>query len=110
MAIRPMPTPSAEPYATYSTEKNKKKKQTNSTYVTNTVTPPPQPAPVVPQAPPVTNKTQPVSKADTAAQTKSNLSNTAAYNPLSLKQNSTGSQNAMDTIYNKIMSWEYILH
>ena len=25
MAIRPMPTPSAEPYATYSTEKRKRK-------------------------------------------------------------------------------------
>ena len=29
MAIKPMPTPSADPYSAYNTEKNKKKKQTN---------------------------------------------------------------------------------
>ena len=108
MAIRPMPTPSAEPYATYSTEKNKKKKQTNSTYVTNTVTQPPQPAPVVPSALPVTNNTQTLPKQNTASQTKSNLSNTASYNPLSLKQNSTGSQSAMDTIYNKTVTYDAV--
>jgi len=109
MAIRPMPTPSAEPYTTYSTEKNKKKKETNSGYVTNTVTPPPQPASVVPSAPPVTNNyTQSVPKQNTPSQTKSNLSNTASYNPLSLKQNSTGSQSAMDTIYNKTVTYDAV--
>ncbi len=61
MAIKPMPTPSADPYSAYNTEKNKKKKQTNSPYVTNTVTPPSKPAQEVPQAQSVTsNYTQPV--------------------------------------------------
>ncbi|MBP1571400.1 MAG: hypothetical protein J6C76_05820, partial [Oscillospiraceae bacterium] len=103
MAINPMPTPSADPYSAYNTEKNKKKKQTNSGYVTNTVTPPPKPAQEVPQAQSVTsNYTQPVPKPNTAPQTNGYLSGAAAYNPLSLKQNSQSSQkSAMDTIYNK---------
>ena len=88
--------------------KKKKKKQTNSTYVTNTVTPPPQPAPVVPSAPPVTNKTQTLPKQNTASQTKSNLLNAAAYNPLSLKQNNTTQQSAMDTIYNKTVTYDAV--
>ena len=110
MAINPMPTPSADPYSAYNTEKNKKKKQTNSGYVTNTVTPPPKPAQEVPQAQSVTsNYTQPVPKPNTAPQTNGYLSGAAAYNPLSLKQNSQSSQkSAMDTIYNKTVTYDAV--
>ena len=110
MSIKPMPTPSADPYITYSTDKPKKKKQTNSGYVTNTVTPPPQPAPEVPSVPPiVSNYTQPVPKPDTSSHTNGYLSGAAAYNPLSLKQNSQSSQkSAMDTIYNKTVTYDAV--
>jgi len=110
MAIKPMPTPSADPYSAYNTEKNKKKKQTNSGYVTNTVTPPPQPAPEVPSVPPiVSNYTQPVPKPDTSSHTNGYLTNAGSYNPLSLKQNSQSSQkSAMDTIYNKTVTYDAV--
>ena len=110
MSIKPMPTPSADPYSAHSTEKNKKKKQTNSGYVANAVTPPPQPAAEVPSAPSATsNYTQPVPKPDTSLQTNGYLSGAAAYNPLSLKQNSQSSQkSAMDTIYNKTVTYDAV--
>ena len=78
MAIKPMPTPSADPYSAYNTEKNKKKKQTNSGYVTNTVTPPPKPAAEVPSTPSaISNYTQPVQKPDTSSHTIDYLSGAA---------------------------------
>ena len=73
----------------------------------NTVTPPPQPAQEVPSTPSaISNYTQPVPKPDTSSQTNGYLTNAGSYNPLSLKQNNTTHKSAMDTIYNKTVSYD----
>ncbi|MBP1553072.1 MAG: hypothetical protein J6B21_02860, partial [Oscillospiraceae bacterium] len=94
MAIKPMPVPSADPYYNYNT--TKKKKQTNSGYRANTVTPPPKPAQETsrtanstvsaPQPSQIYEQPQP-KEYSASKQSSSYLENVSSYNPLTLNQN-----------------------
>ncbi|MBQ5313837.1 MAG: hypothetical protein J6K30_07310, partial [Oscillospiraceae bacterium] len=94
MAIKPMPVPSADPYYNYNT--TKKKKQTNSGYRANTVTPPPKPAQETsrtanstvsaPQPSQIYEQPQP-KEYNASKQSSSYLENVSSYNPLTLNQN-----------------------